>query len=132
MKITLTPIQGKRGVFTASLAGKPAVIAWRARDRQKKEALSASVTFSADQVKSARALAHEQKVPCLVAVSVSLKGQLAHSYAVPVGTFEQIRVADADFPLGEKYRQQFAGDTNVLKGFQVEVAEPKKPAKKGK
>jgi len=112
----------KRGVYTATIAGKPAVVAMTQRDRAKVEFVNRSVTIGPAKIRPALKLASESGAGLYIAVSVSVQGKFKQAFAVPYELFKSIKQGTGDFPLNETRLEEFAKNDDVLKGWRPDIA----------
>jgi hypothetical protein len=113
----------RHGVYTATIAGKPAVVAMTQRDRAKAEFVNRSVTVSDSKIRPAQKLASQSGAAFYVAVAVSVQGKFKQAVAVPYELFKGIKQSTNDFPLNEKILEAFAKNDDVLKDWRPEISE---------
>lgn len=130
--LKLKPIE--RGVYLATIHGKPAVVAFRRRNRQSDDTLHNSVTFNPAQIRHANAAATKAGYPAWVAVEIQLKGKHVYGFAMPADAehWGKMHTSAADFPMSEKAREIYSGSDAILKGFRAEEVAADKPAPEAK
>jgi hypothetical protein len=120
--ITLTELE--RGIFSATIADKPAVVAFVRRTRKSADDLGNSVTFNAEKIRRARALAAEYKATPYVAVEVWHKDEFHVGFAMPAELWSQYKGGVSEFLVNDKAAEKYKADAAVVK-FRAHVSEKK-------
>jgi len=125
--IELQPTED-RGVFTAKISGKRAVVCFTARDRSNADKQFVSVTVSPTRIKAASAAGKRDSVPVVVGIMVTVKGRWGHGWLVPLETYKKQASSQSDFSLGVAARTAYAADKDALTGVKFVIAPKAKAA----
>ena len=109
----------ERGVYSATIKGEAAIVAFTRRNRTTEEYLNQTTVFSTKQISSAKRLAKESSAALWIATEVQLKGKFAFSYAMPGEAWPKYKQRVAEFPVNAKARALYAADDSMLKDFHV-------------
>lgn len=119
--LKLEPVPGKPGVFTTTLDGAPAVVAYRKEQFDAHEKFS-TVRFALEHIRYAKSVAAKRNLPVYLAVEVEVGGKLWVSYAMRAEICPRFFPRWA-FPLGQIARRVFDAEPEVIKGFRADVLE---------
>ncbi|HZU32605.1 MAG TPA: hypothetical protein VFB79_15920 [Candidatus Angelobacter sp.] len=117
-----------RGVFTAKVSGKRAVVCFTARDRANADKRLISVTIAPARLKAASTTAHKESLPLLVAVAVTVKGRWSSGWIVPLELFKKQAVSRSDFAFSATARIAYAASADTLTGVKFVIAPKTKAA----
>ncbi|HEY2390274.1 MAG TPA: hypothetical protein VGK22_03800 [Candidatus Angelobacter sp.] len=117
-----------RGLFTAKISGKRAVVCLTARDRASADKALVSVTIAPTRLKAASAARNKESLPVMVAVAVTVKGRWSSGWIVPLELFKKHATSQSDFSLSAAARTAYAAAADVLTGVKFVMAPKTKAA----
>jgi hypothetical protein len=119
--IELNPTED-RGVFSAKISGKRAVVCFTARDRSSPDKALVSVTIAPARLKAASAAGNKESLPVMIAVAVTVKGRWSSGWILPLELFKKQAVSKSDFALSASARTAYAASAEALTGVKFVLA----------
>jgi hypothetical protein len=117
-----------RGVFTAKISGKRAVVCFTARDRASANKALVSVTIAPTRLKAASAARNKESLPVMVAVAVTVKGRWSSGWILPLELFKKHATSQSDFALSASARTAYAASADAITGVKFVIAPKNKAA----
>jgi hypothetical protein len=117
-----------RGVFTAKISGKRAVVCFTARDRSSADKALVSVTIAPARLKAANTAGNKESLPVIIAVAVTVKGRWSSGWILPLELFKKQATSQSDFALSASARTAYAADRDSLTGVKFVIAPKAKAA----
>jgi len=117
-----------RGVFTAKISGKRAVVCFTARDRSSADKALVSVTIAPPRLKTANAAGNKESLPVMIAVAVTVKGRWSSGWILPLDLFKKQATSQSDFALSAAARTAYAASSDTLTGVKFVIAPKAKAA----
>lgn len=117
-----------RGVFTAKIGGKRAVVCFTARDRSSADKALVSVTIAPARLKAASTAGNKESLPVMIAVAVTVKGRWSSGWILPLELFKKQATSQSDFALSASARTTYAADKDALTGVKFVIAPKAKAA----
>jgi hypothetical protein len=125
--IELNPTD-QRGIYTAKISGKRAVVCFTARDRASADKRFVSVTIAPPRLKAANTAGNKESLPVLIAVAVTVKGRWSSGWILPLELFKKQATSQSDFALSAAARTAYAASSDTLTGVKFVIAPKAKAA----
>jgi hypothetical protein len=125
--IELNPTD-QRGIYTAKISGKRAMVCFTARDRSSADKALVSVTVAPARLRAASSAGNKESVPVMIAVAVTVKGRWSSGWILPLDLFKKQATSQSDFALSAAARTAYAADKDSLTGVKFVIAPKAKTA----
>jgi hypothetical protein len=117
-----------RGVFTAKISGKRAMVCFTARDRSSADKALVSVTVAPARLRAASSAGNKESVQVMIAVAVTVKGRWSSGWILPLDLFKKQATSQSDFALSASARTAYAASPDALTGVKFVIAPKAKAA----
>ncbi|HEV2522701.1 MAG TPA: hypothetical protein VGT24_10010 [Candidatus Acidoferrales bacterium] len=115
------------GIYSATIAGKPAVVVFKKRTRKSAADLAQSVTFNTEKIKQARKLANDTGAVPYVATEIWHKSEYVCGFAMPAELWSKYHTGAGEFPVGPKAIEAYKEFDQILKNFKAHIKKADKP-----
>jgi hypothetical protein len=107
--VELTPVEGERGLYLATLFGKKHVTVWAERNRSTgADARYQSVNVSESQLEAAKKYGKANDLQVAVCCTVRVGGKLDQGYAIPLDVFHKEKAGKSGFNLSGAARKAYS------------------------